>query len=237
MKEDAPVPTQSGPSNNGITIRAFFEQHPPGSSISIVDAVVADMRLHDSFAVVCPNILLHCPSEPCNGPRFHVSANRWNVRSSSTHTDFIAYKCRNCDEHVKTDAVCASFGEDPEQDALKQKFGEIPQFGAPTPSRVAKLLGSERDYYFKGRRAEEQSMGIAAFAYYRRVVENRKTTIFDEIIRVSEMLDADAALIAELQRAKGKGQFSRAVGSIKHALPQALLINGHNPLTLQSWPQ
>ena len=52
------------------------------------------------------------------------------------------------------------------------------------------MLGSEREYYFKGLRAESQSMGIAAFAYYRRVVENKKFVIFDQIILASELLNA-----------------------------------------------
>jgi hypothetical protein len=37
-----------------------------------------------------------------------------------------------------------------------------------------------------GRRAENQGMGIGAFAYYRRVVENQKNRIIAEIKRVAE---------------------------------------------------
>ena len=39
-------------------------------------------------------------------------------------------------------------------------------------------------------------------------------------------------LISELEAAKNKNQFSKAVESIKHTIPQVLLIDGHNPLTL-----
>jgi hypothetical protein len=112
------------------------------------------------------------------------------------------------------------------------KFGEIPTFGPPTPSRVISILGGEREYYLKGRRAENQGLGIGAFAYYRRVLENQKNRILDEITRVAEKIGAPAEVIEDLNAAKKETQFSRAVGAIKHGIPQALLVGGHNPLTL-----
>src|SRR5690606_30885251 len=84
----------------------------------------------------------------------------------------------------------------------------------------------------KGRRCENQGLGVGAFVYYRRVVENQKNRIFDEIIRVSQHLGADGQLLADLEAAKNETQFTKAVDTIKHALPQSLLVNGHNPLSL-----
>lgn len=112
------------------------------------------------------------------------------------------------------------------------KFGENPPFGPPTPTRVISLVGPEKDYYLKGRRAENQGLGIAAFAYYRRVVENQKSRIFDEIIRVSQKIGASKEILDDLNNANKENQFSKAVAAVKHGIPQALLINGHNPLTL-----
>ena len=43
---------------------------------------------------------------------------------------------------------------------------------------------------------------------------------------------APAESIAILKQAKNETQFSKALSSVKDALPQALLINGHNPLSL-----
>jgi hypothetical protein len=75
-------------------------------------------------------------------------------------------------------------------------------------------------------------MGIAAFAYYRRVIEGQKDRIFDEIIKVCNRLSAGEPIVKELAAAKVETQFSKAVDSVKLAIPQALFINGHNPLTL-----
>ena len=75
-------------------------------------------------------------------------------------------------------------------------------------------------------------LGIAAFAYYRRVIENQKNRILDEVVRVATKLGAPTEMLDDFSAAKAETQFSRAVASIKHGIPQALLVDGHNPLLL-----
>lgn len=95
------------------------------------------------------------------------------------------------------------------------------------------MIGTEdQDAFLKGRRCESQSLGIGAFVYYRRVVEKQKNRILDEIIKVSRKIGMPAEMVTKLESAKTEIQFSRAIETLKDALPQALLINGHNPLML-----
>ena len=94
------------------------------------------------------------------------------------------------------------------------------------------LIRDERDYYLKGRRSENQGLGIAAFAYYRRVVENQKDKIFAEVIKASKKVNAPEKMIGELEEARKETQFSKAMEKIKPGVPEALLIDGHNPLML-----
>jgi hypothetical protein len=112
------------------------------------------------------------------------------------------------------------------------KFGEWPSFGPPTPARLIRMFGKDRDIYLKGRRCENLNLGIGAFTYYRRVVENQKNQILDEIIRVSQKIGASAEMLKVLEDAKSENQFSKALEMVKDAIPPALFINGHNPLTL-----
>src|SRR5690606_15209627 len=86
--------------------------------------------------------------------------------------------------------------------------------------------------YEKGRRAESQSMGIAAYAYYRRVVENRKNQIIEAFITVAQKVGASRELLDDLEAAKKETQFTNAIRAIKHAIPDSLMIEGHNPLVL-----
>jgi hypothetical protein len=92
------------------------------------------------------------------------------------------------------------------------------------------LFGEDREIFLKGRRCENQGLGIGAFTYYRRIVENHKTQILDEIIGVATKVAP--GMVETLERAKSENQFSKAVESVKDAIPPTLLINSHNPLTL-----
>ncbi len=76
-------------------------------------------------------------------------------------------------------------------------------------------------------------MGIGAFAYYRRVVENQKTRIIGEIAKVASKLGAKSDVLREFEAAAKETRFSAAIEQIRHGIPDVLLIDGqHNPLTL-----
>ena len=49
---------------------------------------------------------------------------------------------------------------------------------------------------------------------------------------MSKKIGASPDMLADLEAAKNETQFSKAIDAVKHGIPQALLINGHNPLTL-----
>ena len=113
------------------------------------------------------------------------------------------------------------------------KFGEAPPFGAHTPRRVFDLIGEEyRELFLQGRRAENRGLGIGAYAYYRRIVENQKGKFIDEIRKVAEKLGASEETIKAFQGARNEKQFKNAIEKIKLAIPPSLLINGRNPLLL-----
>jgi hypothetical protein len=112
------------------------------------------------------------------------------------------------------------------------KMGELPPFGPYTPPKLISLIGPDRDMFLKGRRAEAQNLGIAAFSYYRRVVESQKDRLLSEIIKTALKVGADPDVIATLERAKKEQHFSKAIDSVKPAVPSYLLIDGHNPLQM-----
>jgi hypothetical protein len=141
------------------------------------------------------------------------------------------YTCSDCMKRIKMYALLVNPVEDEDGAGYVYKFGEYPQFGVPVPNKVLKLFdGEDAENFKKGRRCESQGLGIAAFAYYRRVVEKHKNEIFDEIVKVCKTVGGSGDLIAELEAAKKERQFTTSVEKIKSALPQGLLINGHNPL-------
>ena len=112
------------------------------------------------------------------------------------------------------------------------KFGEYPQHEPPIPSKLIKLIGPDKDMFLKGRNCENQGLGIGAFTYYRRVVENQKNRILGEIVKVSEKIGAPQGKIDTLREAIKETQFSTALKMAKDVMPERLLIDDHSPLFL-----
>jgi hypothetical protein len=208
--------------------KEFLERTPPGSKVYVSDFEITDRQTHTR--VRTPEIELHCST--CGGQRFFAPNDTGAYIGERKPVDsFLDYICRNCRRCVKTFAIGANYEQEGKQWVVF-KYGEEPSFGPPTPARAITLIGPDRDQFLKGRRCENQGLGVGAFVYYRRVVENQKNRIFDEIIRVSQHLGAEQQLLGDLESAKKEVQFTKAVEAIKHALPQSLLVNGYNPLIL-----
>jgi hypothetical protein len=112
------------------------------------------------------------------------------------------------------------------------KYGEYPRFGPPNPERLLKLIEADADTFRKGRDCENQGLGIGAFSYYRRVVDNQKIKIFEHVIAAATKLNASPELLAELEQAKNEPQFKRSVEILTKALPDMLQMEGQNPLKL-----
>jgi len=214
---------------NQRTTKEFLEDVQPGITVEVTDfeKTIPDRGPYGIF----PGIELHCYQ--CGGIRhFDAKPSSLGITHKRPPFDvFVEYRCRNCRESVKTFAIASRYSESPGKWHLT-KYGEIPGFGPPIPSRIYKLVGGERDQFLRGWRCELQGLGVGAFVYYRRVVESQKNRMLDEIIRVTERLSGDEALLTELRTARGETQFTKAIEAVKHALPQSLLVNGHNPLRL-----
>jgi len=215
-----------------VAAAEFFERVAPGEKVLVPQMAMQVRGAYNTYwELQLPVLELHCTFESCGGVRFFESKNELNAEPRELSSHFASFVCKNCTKSSKTYAFTVLIRSDGASVELT-KFGEQPAFGPPTPARLVTLIGSERDYYFKGRRSENQGLGIAAFAYYRRVIENQKNRIIDEIIRVSQKIGAQSEVVEDLLAAKSETQFSKAVSTIKHGVPQAILINGHNPLLL-----
>jgi hypothetical protein len=228
------LPTDEGNASSEPTIpfRQFLEAVHPSVWKNVSELWSGSRAFKSEVDMVSPVLRLHC--QKCDGERaFRVTKkNTLSVEEARVaNAKFMAYFCGNCQNYNKTFALLVMV-EGSEGAGSAYKYGEHPSFGVPVPNKVLRLFGEDRENFIKGRQCENQGLGVGAFAYYRRVVENHKNEIFDAIIGVCETVGASKELIAQLGRAKNKTQFSEAMGEIKTGLPQGLLINGqHNPLT------
>lgn len=195
----------------------FLELSPPNNFVKVED-------LKDNLFLKPPIIKLNC--ETCNGIRNFKSNNIFHLNDKLNEI-YIKYTCSNCDETIKIYSLLIV----PSAESI-YKFGEYPTFGSPTPTKLMNILGSERESFLKGRRCENQGLGIGAFTYYRRVVENQKNKLIEEIIKVATKLNISDEKIRQLHLAISETQFTNAINIAKDSMPESLFINGHNPLLL-----
>ncbi len=206
----------------------FLTKQPPGSEADVSCHLEPTAR---AINFLIPDLWLDCENANCDGFRwFDGSVRETSIGSLHRMDVFLKYTCRNCKQTSKTYAI--SIGDQAENLMTVRKIGEWPPFGPRTPSRVITLIGPDRDLFLKGRRAEIQGLGIGAFAYYRRVIENQKNRLLEKIIEVAKRASAPGDMVQQLDAAKTETQFTKAIDSVRNAIPESLKIKGHNPLTL-----
>lgn len=218
-----------------IPWEVFLASHPPGGKwFPVAGLAKANVPLPKLIVVLkIPFIQLYC--EECKGIRIFEGEGTLiggPLVAQKVYEEILDYVCRNCKKYLKKFAILLSWpGDGLDGEALK--LGEYPPFGPQVPARVLRLIQPDKELFLSGRRAENQGMGIGAFAYYRRVVENQKSRIIDEILKVAQRIKAPDETVKTLALAREEKQFKNAVESIKDAIPQPLLIDGHhNPLIL-----
>ena len=217
------------------TLSEFLENTPPNQLRYISD--FAEQQHLGNYLKNKPNLKLHCSDESCDGIRFFRCT--WEIIHPGTflQTDiqnflYVSYQCSNCQKTGKVYSIMAYIDPIEKLHWLCWKFGEFPLFGPPIPSRLIKLIGPDREIFLKGRNCENQGLGIGAFTYYRRVVENQKNRILEEIIKVFEKINTPQEKINTLRAAIEETQFSKALKMTKDVMPESLLIDGHNPILL-----
>ena len=211
----------------------FLESSPPNQEIKISDLCSYNPS-NSTHVMNTPEIKLHCSHESCNGTRFFrcISNKKIYMNDYGYEHIYIAYRCSNCQETKKIFSLRAKLDKLGALHGTCYKFGELPVYGPPVPSRLIELIGPDRKEFLKGRRCENQGLGVGAFIYYRRVVENQKNRIIGEIVKVSKKIGAPEDTIKILQDAMEETQFSKALDMAKDAMPESLLINGHSPILL-----
>jgi len=213
----------------------FLESTPPNQLIQISDLSEWKNNGYSYENVLrTPEIQLHCDHENCNGVRFFrcVGGKDHVLKTKGYEFVYVTYRCSNCQRVQKTFSLAAKLHAEKTPQGECYKFGELPTYGPPVSPKLIKLIGPDRDDFLKGRRCENQGLGVGAFIYYRRVVENQKNRIIGEIIKVSEKIGAPVEKLNKLRASIQETQFSKALDMSKDAMPESLLINGHSPILL-----
>ncbi len=242
MADNPPAPAgAAAPAKALRTFKQFLETSPPDIEVIVSDRASGPHKNRGGgyslgnarfFRLLTPELDLHC--EKCNGTRAFKCTNEYAATLGYRAVfEELTYECKNCKDGDRfSKRFClAIIGEGNEGPV--QKIGEYPAYNPVTSRKVYDLIGeNHRDLFLKGRRAELRGLGIGAFAYYRRIVDDQKDMIVDRLEKVAKRLGASEDALKVFANAKAQDQFTSAFKEIKDALPPALFIAGHNPLTI-----
>jgi len=225
---ETPVEGTKPPPAEAMTFAEFLQAKPPGTMVKISD-LMTEIKYQGGgrlWQVSVPPLQLHC--EECGGLRYFPfkDGNRHIKDGEGDLSTFLTYVCSNCRITLKMYSIYLR-AEPVQPEGECYKHGEMPPFGPITPPRLLKMFEHNRDLFMKGRRCESQGLGIGAFVYYRRVVEDQRVSIIGEIIRVARLIKAPPKTLASLEAAQKETQFSKSLDLIKDAMPESLQIQGH----------
>lgn len=216
-----------------VELRVFLEEYPLNSLQVVEHYYGRNSNSYNPYFKEAPQLRLWCADEQCQGyRRFDGEWRRSSeIGSKDVCYDFLVYTCRDCGKFKKTYCI-VSWAIDEEGRGKIIKVGELPEVHIDLPSFLPTLLGDDYPFFIKGLKSEKRGLGIGAFAYYRRVVENQKGRLFAEIAKVARRLNASPEMIGALDTAAKEKQFSKAIDNVKELFPTSLLIDGHNPMKL-----
>lgn len=208
-------------------------QDAPLHSERKISAFFSDQRGDAAFPRF---IRVHCGNPKCDGVRRHNKGKGetfWFSDCLSYH--YVSYSCTDCQTRSKMFGIRATRKTENDQTAICTKIYQEPAFGQPIPKRLFDIIGEEnREFFLQARRSIARGLGIGAYGYYRRIVENTKFDLVGSVLKVAEATNAPTPQIELLKKAQEERQFSKAIDILRDvaAVPAVLLIDGHNPLVL-----
>lgn len=178
-----------------------------------------------------PQLRLWCDGADCRGyRRFDGGWDRQSdIGAEDVARDFLTYTCRDCGTKTKTFCIMSA-AADGDGGGHVIKMGEYPEVHIDIPPYLPTLLGEEYEYFIKGLKSEKRGLGIGAFSYYRRVVENQKGRMFKQMADAATKLRMPKEVVDDLLAAAQESQFANAIDKVKDHFPEPFKIDGHNPM-------
>jgi hypothetical protein len=202
-----PSPAPAKPAPRGVTSAQFLEQYPL-------------YRLWKGYWDTPQTISRDC--KKCG------KETTWKFKGDLTGPTsgpykLLAYDCFNCgQDNVKYLVVTMQSGD-------QIKVGQFPMQSVRVPSSIEKRLGPSADFYRKALTSRNEGYGIAAVAYFRRVVEDKTNELIDIVAEAAEAYSVPADEVKKIQAAKNEKTYEDKLKVAAEAIPEVLKPDGANP--------
>lgn len=176
----------------------------------------------DSFCEICGHV------RPFHDMRSRGAGSGMpGVKALSTGTSYFEFTCVTCRKERREFLIEQIVDEN----TIKlQKYGELPRKALERDKDLQKFFSEDSEYYEKAIVCLNHGYGIAAFAYFRRIVENNIFKLLDLITEESDNAINKDEINEALAELKKESPMSEKIKVANKALPEYLKPSGLNPL-------
>jgi len=149
------------------------------------------------------------------------------AKALSTGTSYLEFTCVTCRKERHKFLVEQILDE---KTIKLQKYGELPRKALERDRVLQKFFSDDSEYYEKAIVCLSHGYGIAAFAYFRRIVENNILKLLDLISEEAENATNKEEIKSALAELQKESPMSEKIKVANKALPEYLKPSGLNPL-------
>lgn len=173
----------------------------------------------------------HCvrcnQSRPFQDMRSRGSGAGYAVEALKTGISAFEFTCASCRKSKISILVEQTVTE---TTIALMKFGELPRKALERDPVLQKFFSEDSDNFEKATVCLANGYGIAAFAYYRRIIENNIYKLLDLLNEEIEATDHDQKLLEAIADLRKESAMSEKIKIANNALPKYLVPDGLNPL-------
>lgn len=150
-----------------------------------------------------------------------------SIKALSSGTSYFEFTCVTCRKERREFLV----EQVVEENIIKlQKYGELPRKALERDKVLQKFFSKDSEFYKKAVVCLSHGYGIAAFAYFRRIIENNIFKLLDLIKDEAENVTNKDEIFEALAELKKESPMSDKIKVANKALPEYLKPSGLNPL-------
>lgn len=146
------------------------------------------------------------------------------LKTGASYFEFTCVSCRKSKREYHVEQIVN------EETIRLQKYGERPRKSLARDPVLQRFLKDDLDNYEKAVVCLSNGYSVAAFAYFRRVVENNINGRLDLIQEDAKSSGVDTQVTAALAELRGNPPMNKKIEIANHALPKHLNPDGLNPL-------
>lgn len=232
------MPSTAPPS---ATLKEFLETYPLYRRCLITNLTLGPADVNkpvvqsgEVFPLPIPALLRTC--DKCDGQQTFVGRHPpmpW-AKTPEFNEPLVqmAYHCAACGESRVFFLLRAEWVPEQPGRLIALKAGQFPPWSINPSRDLANALGEPSLHLYQmGLVCESQGYGIGAFAYYRRVVEEKLGELLDQVRTLLNGVELQQYQEA-LAKVTGEKRAEDKLRIVKDLLPPALLAGTHNPLQI-----